>query len=149
MKKLMSILLFTGLLITATAFTGKDDTVSVPVKSAFEKTFTTATDVEWKKINEFYLASFKLNSQNCTASYNAEGKLMRASRNITLSELPLNILLALQDEYAAYTIDKIVTEVTADGDSNYFIKGENAKHNISIKASPAGVLSIENKTKRK
>ncbi|MEO6329347.1 MAG: hypothetical protein ABIO55_10455 [Ginsengibacter sp.] len=149
MKKLTSVLFALGLLITASSFTpSKDDTVSAKVKSAFEKTFIAASDVAWKKVNGFYMVNFKINEQDCSAAYNEEGELMSATRILASSQLPLNISLALQNKYADYAIDKSVREITVENETVYYIKADNSKQSLSIKANSAGALSIENKVKK-
>src|SRR6185436_11228371 len=125
MKKLTSVLCALSLLILASSFTPpKDDTVSAKIKSAFEKTFTSASDVSWKKSGGFYLAYFKIDNQSFSAAYNENGDLLSASRSITLSQLPLNVNFALQHKFEGYTLDNAVTEINVDGLSNYYIKAE-------------------------
>ena len=149
MKKLTGILCALSLLISASSFhPPKDDTVSAKVKSAFEKTFASASDVNWKKVKGFYMVNFKENNQDFSAAFSEEGELMSATRNISLSQLPLSISLALQNKYQGYSIDNSVTELTVDGQSNYYIKAENSKHSVTIKANSFGDLSVESKTKK-
>lgn len=146
----MNVLCGLSLLISVSAFTPvKDDTVSTKAKSAFEKTFASSSDVVWKKLGGFYMVNFKIDNQDCSAAYNEQGEFMSASRNITLSQLPLSINLALQSKYAEYSINKLAMEVTLNGESNYYIQAENAKHTLTIKANSLGTLSIENKEKKK
>ena len=57
MKKLTIILSAVVLLISASYFT-KDETVSAKIKAAFDKTFTSASDVYWKKEKENKLTLF-------------------------------------------------------------------------------------------
>ncbi len=63
--------------------------------------------------------------------------------------MPLNISLALQDNYAGYAINNSVTEITTEGQTNYYIAAENSKRIVTIKASASGDLSISKKTKKK
>jgi hypothetical protein len=148
MKKLTITFATFGLFLLASAFTLPPDSVSVKIQSAFQRIFSSASDVSWKKVNNYYLASFKFNNQDATAAYNEEGQLMSASRSLTLSQLPLNINVALQNQFPGYTFEKSVSEITIDGQSNYFIKGENDKKVIIIKANGSGLLDVENKTKK-
>ncbi len=62
-----------------------------------------------------------------SAAFNEEGEFLGATRIITLSQLPLSTSLALQDRYAGYTINDSVTEMTTDGQTNYYIAAENSK----------------------
>src|SRR5687768_8354672 len=126
MKKLTGILTALVLFVSASSFAPNEEIVSAKIKSAFEKTFTSASDVKWNKSDGFYFANFKINQQFLTAAFNDEGELVGASRNIPLSQLPLNISLALQNDYADYTIAS-VTEMTTEGQTNYYIAAENSK----------------------
>ncbi len=150
MKKLTSIVCALSLLISVSAFTPiKDDNVSAKIRTEFKKTFESASNVNWKKMNDFYLASFTVNNQNFTAAYTESGVLMSASRDITLSQLPLNIRLALQDKYAGYNIGNNLTEIMIDSETSYYIKAENKKCTLNLKANSNGDLSVESKTKSK
>ena len=149
MKKLTGILTALVLFISASSFAPNEEIVSVKIKSAFEKTFTSASDVKWNKSNGFYFVNFKINQQVLSAAFNEEGELVGASRNITVSQLPLNISLALQNNYADYIINGSVTEMTTEGQTNYYITAENSKRIVTIKADAFGDLSIEKKIKKK
>ena len=148
MKKLTVIFAAFSLLLLASSFALPPDSVSTEIKSAFQKIFSSASDVNWKKVNNYYLATFKVNNQEATAAFNEEGQLMSASRSLTLSQLPLIINLALQNQFPEYTFEKSVSEITIDGQSNYYIKGENEKRIIIIKANGSGNLNIESKRKK-
>ncbi len=149
MKKLTVILTALVLFISASSFAPNEETVSAKIKSAFEKTFTSASQVRWNKSDGFYFADFKINDQVLSAAFNEEGELVGASRNIALSQLPLNISLALQDNYAGYAINDSVTEITTEGQTSYYIAAENSKRIVTIKASANGDISIVKKTKKK
>ena len=149
MKKLTIILSALVILISTSSF-AKDEAVSAKIKSAFQKTFTSATDIHWKKVSEFYFADFRINSQDLSAAYNEDGELVSASRSISLSQLPLNISLALKNKFEDYTVNNTATEINMNGgETNYYIKAENAKRAITIKANTFGELSVVDKTKKK
>lgn len=149
MKKLTGILCMLALLISASSFTpSEDDNVSTKIKSSFEKTFSSTSDVYWKKVNGFYIVNFKINEQDLAAAYNEDGELVSATRHISLSQLPMNISLALENKYEGYTISNLVTELTTDGQSSYYIKAENPKNILTIKATAGGELMTESKIKK-
>lgn len=149
MKKLTSVLCALSLIILASSFTfPKDDAVSAKIKSAFEKIFTSASDVNWKKENGFYIVSFKVDNKDCSAAYNEKAELLSATRTISLSLLPLSISLALQNKYGDYIIEKSVTEVTVSAETSYYIRAENSRRSVTIKANSSGDLSVENSVKK-
>lgn len=149
MKKLTTALTALIILISASAFSTKRDLISDKIKSVFEKTFINATDVKWKKLNEYYLADFTVNNQNASAAFNEKGELLSAARSITLNQMPLIVMLNLQARYPDYTFSNNITELTSEGVTSYFIKAENAKHIVTIKGNALGDLNIEHKTKKK
>ena len=102
MKTLATILTAVVIFISANSFTSADP-VSDKIKVAFAKNFSTASDVQWEKINNNYFAVFTLNNQNASAAYNEEGELLATSRTITLSQMPINIPVELQNQYPHYT----------------------------------------------
>ena len=148
MKKLTTITAALLLLISASAFTPSDTEVSVKIRTEFQKNFTAAKDVSWKKTNDIYFATFKINEQALSAAYNEEGELVGATRTITLADLPLSVSLAVKNAYEGYTIDDTVTELVNDGQTKYYLTAENAKYKIDFTASE-GSLNIEKKTKKK
>ncbi len=149
MKKLTVILTALVIFISASSFAPNEVIVSTKIQTAFEKAFTSASEVKWKKSDEFYFADFKINDQALSAAFDEEGKFLGASRNITLSQLPLNVSLALKNDYADFTISKSVIEMATEGQTSYYILAENSKRIVNIKASASGVLTIEKKTRKK
>ena len=149
MKKLTTMLTAFIMLVSATAFSAEKDIVSEKIKTAFEKTFINASDVKWKKLHEFYLADFRINEQNASAAFNENGELISAARNITMDQVPLAVTLNLQNRFSGYTLANVLTELTTDGITSYFIKAQNAKRILTIKASAFGDISVEKKTKKK
>lgn len=149
MKKLTTFVAALLLLFSASAFTSSSDTeVSVKIKTEFQKDFTSATDVSWKKTNDLYFATFKINEQALSAAYNEEGELIGATRTITLADLPLSISLEIKSAYEGYTVDNAVTELVNDGQTKYYLTAQNAKWKVDFTATSNG-LSIEKKTKKK
>src|SRR4051812_36710230 len=112
MKKLTAITLFV-LLATGSAFAKKSaDEISDEVKSAFQKSFTNATDVNWKKQDAIYVASFKISGQGqqVSAIYKENGDFVSAYRHQSIKELPLRVMVALQGSYPGYKISDDVLE---------------------------------------
>ena len=149
MKKLTGILAALVLFVSASSFAPNEEIVSAKIKSAFEKTFTSSSEVKWNKSNGFYFANFRINEQIFSAAFNEEGELLGATRNIALSQLPLNISLILQSNYPGYSMNESVTEMVTEGQTNYYINAENSKRIVTIKASASGEVTIEKKTRKK
>lgn len=78
-------------LVSSLAVNAADENVSDKVLNAFKTEFTTASQVEWSTGPNYYKASFVFNDKHVFAFYNAEGRLLGLTRNITTSELPLKL----------------------------------------------------------
>ncbi|MEO7801986.1 MAG: hypothetical protein ABIR81_08305 [Ginsengibacter sp.] len=149
MKKLTGIFLAMAIVISASSFTVKDDTVSTKVQSAFKSNFNVASDVSWKKLNGLYCAYFKVNDQNISATYNENGELVAASRTLNIDQLPLAVIVALKAKLPGYTIENKASEITADGQNSYFVKAENDNNITVLKITGNTTVNIESKTRKK
>ncbi|MBA2250199.1 MAG: hypothetical protein H0W12_08400 [Chitinophagaceae bacterium] len=149
MKKLATILTALILLFSAGSFAASGDNVTTKIKTAFDKNFAAASSVEWKKMSGIYFAYFKLNDQSLSAAYSEDGEMLGATRSITLSQLPLNVSLALQNFKGGYAYNDNVTELVNDGQTTYFIGGDNSKCTVQLKSNASGDLTIEKKIRKK
>lgn len=149
MKKFQTILAAAALLFATSAIAANGpEKVSRAVKTAFEKQFTTVSNVSWQKSSDHYFASFKLNDRDVSVAYNEEGELVGTSRVIDADELPLAISLAVAEKYKNCTVSKTATEVTYDGSVSYCITVENNKQVLSLKCQANGDIDVMSKTKK-
>ncbi len=148
MKKLTTIVTAALLLFTVSAFASNGDEVTAKVKFAFEKDFTKAKNVNWKKTGDFYFASFIMNDFIVDAAYNEEGELVGTSRKIAIEQLPLSISLALAQNYGEYTLSDDATELTSNGETKYFVTVANAKQTLRLHCMPNGDISVDKKIKK-
>ncbi len=149
MKKLKTLFAVAAILLATSAFASPDpDKVSEKVKAEFEKNFTGAQQVNWKKNDDFYFAFFKLNESEVTAAYNESGELLGISRNIDLKQLPLNVALAIKANYNGYTVAQNVTELIFEGQTSYYVNIENSKKILRLKCSSDGSIHVDSKTKK-
>ncbi|MGI8583534.1 MAG: hypothetical protein ACR2KX_15150 [Chitinophagaceae bacterium] len=147
MKKLTAIFAGLFLLFSASAFTTNALNVSAKIKSEFEKKFSSVSDVTWKQVEDIYVASFKVKGKEFSVAYNEEGELLVMGRYISLSQVPLNVSLSLDEKYGKYTIDESVIELSVD-QTLYYITAENEKFKLQIKSDASGNLSVMKKTKK-
>lgn len=149
MKKLKTLFAAAAIMLATSAFASPDpDKVSEKVKAEFEKNFSGAQQVNWKKNDEFYFAFFKLNESEVTAAYNESGELLGISRNIDVKQLPLNVSLAITERYAGYTVANNVTELIFEGQTSYYVNIENSKKMLRLKCSSYGDITVDNKAKK-
>ncbi len=149
MKKLQSIFAAVALLLATSAFAvNGPEKVSPKVKVAFEKSFTGASKVIWEKSDDFYFAHFELDAKYMDAAYNEEGELLGVSRILATSHLPLNISMAIAGKYQGYTVAATVTEISYEGQTNYYVDVANGKQVLKLKCSSNGEISIDKKIKK-
>lgn len=149
MKKLRTVFAAAALLLATSAFAANGpEKVSPKVKAVFEKNFTEAANVSWEKSEDYYFASFTLNSKRVSVAYNENGDLLGVSRVIATSQLPITVSLAVSNKYEGYAIAKNATELTYEGQTNYYITVENSKQVLRLKCSSSGDIEVDNKTKK-
>jgi hypothetical protein len=149
MKKLKTILAAAIMLFATSAFAiNGSEKVTATVKAAFEKNFTGAKNVNWEKSEEFYFASFQLDSKEVTAAYHENGALVGMSREITTAQLPLNVSLAIGSKFDGYKLAETTTELTYDGQTSYYVIAQSSNRVVKLKCSSNGDVSIVTKTKK-
>ncbi len=149
MKKLQTILAAAALLFATSAFAAKGPTkVSSVVKKAFEQQFSTASNVNWEKEDNFYFATFRQNDRDISVAYDDNGELVGTSRSVTVDELPLSITMAIAEKYEGYKVGKNVSEISFEGENSYYLLVENNKQTIKLKCYSNGDMSVVSKTKK-
>lgn len=144
MKKtlLALVVLISSLVVNAA---GKN--VNEKVLNAFKTEFTTASQVEWTTGPNYYKASFVFNDKHVFAFYNAEGRLLGLTRNITTSELPLKLQADLKKNYDTYWISDLFEAAREEGTS-YYLTLEDADTRLVLRASADNSWTVYEKTKK-
>lgn len=146
MKKLsIFIIAVISLSSSAFAFRSTEPTVSAAVQAAFQKGFATATEVSWEQKEGLYFARFVFNDVKTEAAYLENGELIAASKQITRTQLPLAVTVALNEKFDGYEIAKNVTEVSYENSTAYYLQISNGKQLIKLKVSAYGDITIESK----
>ena len=149
MKKLKTMFAAVAILLATSAFASPGpEKISERVKAEFEKNFTGALNVNWEKKDDFYFASFKLNEKEVSAAYNESGELLGVSRVIEISQLPLNVSLAIANSYKDYAVANNVSEIVFDGQTNYYVNVETSQKVLKLKCNSYGEITVERKTKK-
>lgn len=148
MKKLVTMVTASLLLITSAFAAGDPGAVSEKVKAEFERKFTAAKNVTWEKTEEFYFAKFELNSCPVEVAYNENAELVAVLRTIETSQLPLNVMLAIADRYSGYKVAVKAQEITLDGETKYYLSIENDTRILKLKCSTGGDIQVESKLKK-
>ena len=131
---LIALTLFASLCSTPSH--ASDGIVSPEVLKSFQSKFTTAKNADWSVAQDLYKVQFELDGQNITAFYRADGSMAALTRNISPSQLPVNLKLELTNEYSAYWIAGLFELSNEDG-VRYYVTLENADTQTILKSSDA------------
>lgn len=142
-----NILLAFVLLVSSLAVNAEEKNVNEKVLNAFKTEFTTASQVEWSTGPDYYKASFVFNDKHVYAFYNAEGRLLGLTRNITASELPLKLQTDLKKNYENYWISDLFEAAREEGTS-YYLTLEDADTRLVLKASADNSWTVYEKSKK-
>lgn len=86
------------------------------VKKAFSQKFPTAKKIKWDKEDTTeWEAEFKMNGQEYSANYTAEGIWKETEHEISKSKLPAVVKSTLNNEFKGYDIDESEVSETAKG----------------------------------
>ena len=98
MKRLVLTLTIALSLISFSSF-ATDTEVNPAALKSFNSSFKNATEVNWTISKEYFKANFALNGQYVAAYYDAEGKLIALTRNISSNQLPIGLQVNLRKNY--------------------------------------------------
>lgn len=145
MKKMMIVLaiMASG---SVTSWAGHP-TVSKEVLSAFEKNFSSASEVKWTTGNNYYKVSFVFNGRYLTAYYDEGGHLYGITRHISSLDLPLLLLMNLKKDYSHYWITDLF-ELAKNSGTTYYITVEDANTKIILKSSDMNQWTLYKKIKK-
>lgn len=114
---------------------------------AFNEAFPLAKDTKWHEDKNGYLVSFTQMGVATKVNYDKQGNYMNSLRYYDESKLPLNIQLNLKKRYPEKTVFG-VTEFSNNEETVYHIKMQDYAYWYTVKATPSGSLSIEEKMKK-
>ena len=123
-----------ALLFAATSFAKPVDSVKGEIMPSFKKDFRNAQLVNTETHEAFTKVTFKMNEVIMFAFYSKTGDLLAVTRNITSSQLPLNLLMSLKNDYSAYWITELF-EFTGDGSSCYYVSLESAEGKVTLRSN--------------
>jgi hypothetical protein len=115
--------------------------VNEKVLKTFKATFPNAQNVTWQTIPERYTAQFRQNGIQTIVNYDYEGNLLSATRYYGEDNLPLNLIVTLNDKYPAKKIFG-VTEVSTNETIDYFIKLQDQTTWMTVKADAEGNTEV-------
>ena len=144
-KSLLTVACFAGFL-SLSALSAKAD-VSQKVLQSFHAVFSKATNINWVEYQDHYFVSFNQNDVLIKANYDIAGNIINSMRYYKEQHLPLNILCKLKKTYPSKTVD-IVTEISSEEGTAYFIQLKDDKGWTILKSDEAGDFEIADKFKK-
>ena len=147
MKKFLTAVVLSSVLLMNTAFANKNENVNYQVENSFKKEFTQAKEVNWHKTDNYYKASFKMYEESMTAYFTPEGELIGVIRNLLSTQLPINLQTSLKKEYANYWITELF-EFARPESNGYFITIQDADQSVTLQSTDASTWTVYSKTKK-
>jgi hypothetical protein len=150
MKKLLAFVVCLVMLTTTQSFANVDPSayaVNEKVLRSFQETFPVVEEVKWKEYDNYYTVSFRQNAIQSEVRYDKEGNFLSSLRYYQEDMLPLSVLHQLKKKYAKKKIFG-VTELIVGSDVAYFVKLEDDKFWLTVKADQIGNLSVYEKFKK-
>lgn len=150
MKKIITGIMALVLLTASATFANTPDNkngVAEKVQTSFKKEFSKAENITWSKVNELYRAQFVLNGHVVFAFLNEDGEVVSAYRNILSTQLPLQLLSQIKQDYSDYWINELV-ELTKDKETSYYVSLENGNDQIVLKSENGINWTVHSKIKK-
>jgi hypothetical protein len=111
------------------------------VPASFHRNFRKAEVLSSEVQAKFTVVTFKLHDAIETAYYGGNGELLAVIHNIVSSQLPADLQADLKSNYGGYWITELF-ELTADGQSGYYIALENADARLTLHATGEGTWEV-------
>ena len=81
---------------------------SVQAENNFNADFMGATNVNWKRTDNFYEAAFVLNGKPETAFYDLDAKLVSTTQHVDFGAIPVQAQKEISKRYKDYTIGSVI-----------------------------------------
>jgi hypothetical protein len=122
--------------------------VPVEAKISFQKEFKNAQVISWDVSRKFIKVTFKLNDMVLFAFYSGNGQLLAVTRNILSSQLPINLVRELRQNYSNFWVTDLF-EINGDEQNCYYITLENSDSKVVMRSIDNEKWEVyETKTKK-
>lgn len=132
MKKTFFAAALALLMMTSATFA---NAVTPPEKvvSTLYKDFTNVNNINWKETANFYKVSFTSDNKPLEAFYSFDGELIGLSRNLSIDQLPMNLIKEAKEKGANSQVAELF-ELQTDRGTEYFITFKNDKGGKTYKS---------------
>jgi hypothetical protein len=116
------------------SFANPTDGVSGEIKTSFQRNFQHAQILNTEVSKAFTKLTFRMDGLILSAFYSKGGELLAVTHNIVSTQLPLNLLKSLKNDYSGYWITELF-EFNGDGGSSYYVSLESANGKVTLRSS--------------
>jgi len=146
-RRILTLALLLSLSLSNIFANTNEEVVNSKAANSFKKEFTQAQEVKWENGKDFVKATFKMNDQVMIAYYTNGGVLLGVTRNITITQLPINLLTDVKKNHSNTWISDLF-EVTTNDETNYYITLEDADQTLVLKSTGSTGWSTFKKQKK-
>ena len=133
-RRILTLALLLSLSLSNIFANTNEEVVNYRASNSFKKEFTQAQDVKWENSKDFVKATFKMNDQIMIAYYTNGGELLGVTRNITTSQLPINLITDIKKNHSNTWISDLF-EITTNDETSYYITLQDADQTLVLKSS--------------
>jgi hypothetical protein len=135
-KKAAVTMAFLLTLSASFAFSGTNgaNDINSEIRTSFKKDFRNAQLLSTESHKAFTKLTFKMDGLIMSAFYSGDGELLAVTRNILSTQLPINLMMSLRNDYNSYWITELF-EFTGDNDSCYYVSLENADSKVTLRSN--------------
>jgi hypothetical protein len=145
--RILTLALLLSLSISNIFANTNEEVVNAKAANSFKKEFTQAQDVKWENSKQYVKATFKMNDQVMIAYYSNAGELLGITRNLTTSQLPINLMTDIKKNHKNAWITDLF-EITANDETNYYVTLEDADQTVVLKSTGSYGWSTFKKEKK-
>jgi hypothetical protein len=149
MKKLA--ILFYALLIGFGAFANDPVKIDEKLVQMFNTNFPNAKEVSWFEGPKFYIVNFTEKGIRSKITYQKDGTILQFTRSYTEQHLPYNIQYKVKKKYPEkkiFGITEFVSGTDGESTTEYYIKLEDDKNWITVRADADGALTVVEKYRK-
>ena len=104
------------------------------IRTSFKKDFQNAQILSTESHRAFTKLTFKMDGLIMSAFYSDGGDLLAVTHNILSTQLPINLLMSLKNDYNSYWITELF-EFNGDDDSCYYVSLESADGKVTLRSN--------------
>ena len=141
-------ILMMALVLTASisySFAAPADAIDGNIKTAFQKDFKNAQLISTEAHKNFTKVTFSMNKNVFFAFYAENGELLAVTRNILSSQLPINLMMSLKNDYKGWWITELF-EMNGDGQNCYYVSLENADSKMILRSNSDNTWEVYKET---